>query len=257
MENEKLQIVLNEGQTELVIREGNAQNVLDVKPPVKIGIIGTIGAPVEFLARRFELSLKANHGEVPEMHNHFDHSRCHVIVDREEVSILLVIDEHDEYKRGTIVGKLTVHPAFQNFGINTGKRWEPNTLGQFFKMNRAFFLDKAENMKLVTLLKSFEATIDTKVEKEKKDSGSTKDNKVSVVNNNLPDNFFISIPMFKGEPANQIEVEFDATVNGSEISLQLCSPAANQLFEEMRDKTIDIQIQKIREIAPNMVIIEK
>jgi len=29
MENEKLQVVLNEGQTELVIREGKGKNILD------------------------------------------------------------------------------------------------------------------------------------------------------------------------------------------------------------------------------------
>lgn len=257
MENEKLQVVLAEGQKELIIREGKAQNILDVKPPVKIAIVGIIGAPVEFLNRRFELALKANHSEVPEMHNHFDHSRCHVIVDRENVEIMLVIDEHDEYKRGTIVGKLEKHPKFIEFGINEKKNWEPNELGQFLKMNRAFFPDKSKNMMLVSELKNFVAKIDSTVEKQKEDKGSFKDNFSGVVTSNLPESFSLEVPIFKGVKADIIEVEFYATVSGREVWLNLVSPAANEIYETIRDGVIDEQIQKIREIAPNMVIIEK
>jgi hypothetical protein len=246
MENEKFQVVLNEGQTELVIREGKAQNILDIKPPVKINLVGTIGSAVEFLQRRFSLTEKQ-----------FDPERCHVTIDRENVSITLVTNEHDEYTNGSVSGKLEQHPKFIAFGINSGKRWAPNEFGQFCKMNRAFFTDKANNMKLVTLLKNFEASIDSKVEQQKIENGSTKDNKSSVVNSNLPANFSLFIPLFKGVPAEEIEVEFDSTVSGGEITFQLCSPGANQSFEDVRDSVIDVEISKIRGIAPNIVIIEK
>ncbi len=250
METEKLQIVLNEGQKEVIIREGNAVNILDVRPPVKINLSGIIGAPAEFLRRRM---IAINDDDTCQL----DARRQHVLIDRENVSIQLVIHEDDEYKKGSVTGKLEIHPSFKAFGINAAKKWEPNELGQFFKMNRAFFMDKTNNMKLVTLLKSFNATIDTKIAKEKKENGSNTDNKSQVVNSNLPDAFFLSIPLFKGVEAQEIEIEFDATVNGSEITLQLCSPAANQSFEEIRDSVIDEQIAIIRELAPDIVIIEK
>ena len=111
--------------------------------------------------------------------------------------------------------------------------------------------------KLATSIVPEFLNIDTKIAKEKKENGSNTDNRSQVVNSNLPDAFFISIPLFKGVASEEIEIEFDATVNGSEITLQLCSPAANQSFEEIRDTVIDEQITIIRELAPTIVIIEK
>lgn len=63
--------------------------------------------------------------------------------------------------------------------------------------------------------------------------------------------------MFKGLSAEEIEVEFYASVSGREVSLQLWSPGANMVFEEVRDKVIDEQIEKFRALAPNLVIIEE
>ena len=261
METEKLQINMAEGQNELVIREGKAANILEVKPPVKIDLEGTIGAPVEFLERRFKPCMHANTVENKTisdlLFNQFDHTRCHVIVNREKVSILLVIDEHDEYKRGKVVGKLELHPKFKEFGINSDKSWDPNELGQFLKMNRAFFPDKSKNMSLVSELKNFEAKVNNTIEKQREDKGSFKDNYSAVVTSNLPDVFSVEIPVFKGYPKEVIEIEFYATVSGREVLLSLVSPGANELFETLRDKAIDEQIEKIREIAPNMVIIEQ
>lgn len=156
-ENKKVVVNLPEGttQAEIIVREGEAPAVLAPKPPVKIDLSGVIGAPVEFLELRRYDSEQINP------------LRCHVLVDREQVSITLITNEDDEYRRGRIVGKLTTHPKFSEFGINAGKGWEPNELGQFFKMNRAFFPDKTANMKLVTELKNFEATVNSKVEKQK------------------------------------------------------------------------------------------
>ena len=206
---------------------------------------GVIGAPVEFLELRRYDSEQINP------------LRCHVLVDREQVSITLITNEDDEYRRGRIVGKLTTHPKFSEFGINAGKGWEPNELGQFFKMNRAFFPDKTANMKLVTELKNFEATLNSKVEKQKSEKGDFKDNYSGVVMSNLPEAFTLQIPIFKGMPAETIEVEFYASVNGRDVTLQLVSPGACQLLEDLRDRIIDVQVARIRELSPEIAIIEQ
>lgn len=257
MNTEKLQINLPEGQNELIIREGKAPDLLPIKAPVKVAIIGTIDAPVEFLKRRFEHAVNAAFGDVNELHKHFDHTRCHVLVNREDVSITLVFDEHDEYKRGTVNGTLQLNPKFKEFGINSDKDWDPNELGQFLKMNRAFFPDKSRNMQLVSELKNFVAKVDTIIEKQREDKGNFKDNYSGVVTSNLPDTFSIEIPVFKGYQKEVIEIEFYATTSAREVWLRLVSPGANELFETLRDKCIDEQIKEIREIAPNMVIIEQ
>ena len=248
MENEKLQVVLSEGQKELIIREGKAKNILEVKAPVKIGITGTIGAPTEFLKKRFGL---LNDDDSMQL----DSRRQHILVNRDKVSITLNTNEDDEYNTGQVVGILKAHPKFIEFGINSGKSWEPNELGQFFKMNRAFFPDKAKNMSLVTELKNFEANVDSKIEKQKSEKGDFKDNYSGVVTSNLPELFSVQLPLFKGVQPDIFEVEFYASVSGRSVSLQLVSPGANELFEAMRDKVIDEQLELIREITNNEIVI--
>ena len=85
-------------------------------------------------------------------------------------------------------------------------------------------------MKLVTELKNFEATVNSKVEKQKSEKGDFKDNYSGVVMSNLPEAFTLQIPIFKGMPAETIEVEFYASVNGRDVTLQLVSPGACQPF---------------------------
>jgi len=252
MENEKFQINLGAGVTkaEVIVREVSEVNELKIKAPVRIGLIGTIGAPAEFLLRRMDCVNDDSSAQL-------DARRQHVIVDREKVSIELIINEDDEYNRGSVVGRLEAHPKFKEFGINAEKNWAPNQLGQFLKMNRAFFPDKEKNMMLVTELKNFVAKVNTLIEKQKSDKGDFKDNYSGTVSSNLPDSFSVNIPLFKGVQAELIEVEFYAETSGSEVWLQLVSPGANQLFEEMRDRVIDDEIKNIREIAPTIVIIEK
>lgn len=245
METEKLQIVMGEGQKEITIREGKAPDQLPVLKPVAIAISGTIVSVVEFLRRRMDQSDQINQ------------KRCHIIVNREQITILLTIHENDPYLKGTVKGKLDFHPKFVEFGINSGKNWEPNTLGQFFKMNRAFFSDKSKNMELVSLLKGFIAKVNSTIEKQKSDNGSFADNYSGIVTSNLPGTFSVNMPIFKGFSAEIIELELYASVDGRDVKLQLFSPGASQLVEEIRDSAIDAQLTEIRHICSDIAIIEE
>lgn len=246
MQNEKLQIVTGDKEkTEVVIREVTTVNELSVQSPLKINLEGVITAPLEFLTQRLDQADQINQ------------KRCHVLVNREKLFIRLNICENDFYTHGSVIGTLEQHPKFKEFGINQNKNWDPVELGQFCKMNRAFFVDKSANMELVTKLKSFEADIQSKIEKKKTEKGDFADNYSGAVTSNLPGAFKLKIPLFKGLPAEEIEVEFYASVNGREVRLQLFSPGASQATEEIRDKIIDEQITAIRKLAPSIAIIEQ
>lgn len=246
-EDKKVVVNLPEGAktAEVILREGEAPKVLDPKAPVKINLSGVIGSPVEYLTRRCKED------------DQFNEKHAHVIVSREDVKVTLIFNENDEYTRGQVEGKLSFHPKFVEFGINSAKDWEPTRLGEFFKMNRAFFPDRDKNMELVSLLKNFEAKVESSIERERKENGSMKDNYSKVVQSNMPDAFTVHIPIFKGQPAEDLEVELYASVNGRDVSLSLVSPGACQLLEDLRDKVIDEQIEAIRELCPDIVIIEK
>lgn len=245
MQNEKLQINFAPGmaKAELVLREGVAPKVLDPKAPVKTKLNGVIGAVVEYLTKRINTE-------------QFAQKDCHILVNRENIEITLIINEADEYKRGEIVGKLGYNPKFVEFGINDGKVWTPTELGMFIKMNRAFFADRAENMKLVSCLMNFTADVNNKIDRAVKENGNRTDNFAQVVNSNLPESFTIQMPIFKGMQPETIEVETFAQVNGREVAFILLSPGAQATLEDLRDKVIDEQLKQIREIAPEIAIIE-
>ena len=139
------------------------------------------------------------------------------------MTLKLVTNETDSRNKATVRGELKYYPKFLEFGINTSKTWEPVQLSKFFKMNRAFFKDAQYNMELVTVLQNFKASIDSKVENSRQDNGSRTDNYSQVVNSNLPASFNLIVPIFKGRPAEEIEVEIIADVDGRNIRLSLCS----------------------------------
>jgi hypothetical protein len=247
MENEKMIFNLAEGveKAEIIIRQVDSVNELPELAPIKMDISGTIGAPVEFLRRRL-----SEYGQV-------NQKRCHVYVSRENMVIELTINENDPYACGKIKGALETSPVFNKFGINAGKDWEPNELGQFLKMNRAFFADRAENMKLVTDLKNFQAKINVTMQRQKSESGDFNESYAGAVTSNVPGAFKLKMPLFKGRPSEEIEVEVYANINGRNVLLQLYSPGTCQALEDIRDAVIDEEIAIIRELAPDIAIIEK
>lgn len=244
MSENKLNVVVpkdyNGAPIEVVLREGTAPKALDPKAPIPVNITGTIDSPLRWLEKRVEL---------------MDQKQANITVSRDNMKISLVDKETDYYNNG-ITGVLQPSKEMVEFGINSEKQWEPIKLSQFFKMHRAFFKDKAENMTLVSLLKNFKAKVNQDIERSKEENGSKVDNFSQVVDSNLPKSFKLNIPLFKGFACEEIEVEIYADVDGRDVSLSLVSAGANEAIEEYKNKVIDEQLDAIRQIAPDIVIIE-
>ena len=228
----------NGAPIEVVLREGKAPVALDPKEPCPVDIKGTIDSPLRWLEKRVEL---------------IDQKQANITVNRDDMKISLVDKETDYYNNG-ITGVLQPSKEMEEFGINTDKKWEPIKLSQFFKMHRAFFKDKSENMTLVSTLKNFKVNQD--IERSKEENGSKVDNYSQVVDSNLPKSFKLNIPLFKGFACEEIEVEIYADVDGRDVSLSLVSAGANEAIEEYKNKVIDEQLDAIRQMAPDIVIIE-
>jgi hypothetical protein len=239
----KYNITLPEGSgvTEVIIREGDAPALPDLREPEKVKISGTLAAPFEWLRQRI--------GTI-------DAKTANIIVDRETMTICLTVNETSFFKT-EITGRLELHPKFRELGINSDKTWEPNALGQFFKMNRAFFPDRTKNAEIVAQLKNFNARINATVDRVKNDNGSFADNFSAVVESNLPGTFSVSVPVFKGTGKEPMDVEIYTSIDGRNVRLMLVSPGACELVEEYRDKCIDDLLKKIAEVSGEIVIIEK
>ncbi len=247
MQNEKMQINLDKDcqKAEVVIREVDKVNELPVLEPEKVNVSGTITSIFSFLEKRWGCEGQINH------------EHTHIIVDRDNLSMTLVANETDARNKMVIVGKLQLSRQFMEFHINDGYVWEPLVLSQFFKMNRAYFSNRDENMKLVSVFKNFKAKVNTDYERDRKENGSYTDNYSQIVDSNMPDRFSVVLPIFKGTKAQSIEVETYATINGHDVTVQLISPSAQQVVDETLDAIIDEQIAAIREIAPEIPFIEK
>lgn len=244
MSENKINLVVpedyNGAPIEVVLREGKASVALDPKEPKRVVINGTIDAPFRWLEKRVEL---------------INQKSSNIIVNRDKMGLALIIDETNFYQT-EINGILQASKEMMESGINTDKKWEPIKLSQFFKMHRAFFKDKSENMTLVSTLKNFKAKVNQDIERSKEENGSKTDNYSQVVDSNLPESFKLNIPLFKGFANEEIEVEIYADVDGRDVSLSLVSAGANEAIEEYKNKVIDEQLDAIRQIAPDIVIIE-
>lgn len=230
---------------EIILRSGVAAKAVEelpTKEPVKIDLTGVVTMPLEWLQKRVDL---------------INHDKANIQVDREKMSITLVINEDDHYLRSELEGVIQLSEVYERFGINDEKKaWNPNKLGQFLRLNRAVFEDKEACMVMVSQLKNFTAKAKTEIQKQRDPSGSTADVYRSQVESNLPKSFVVNVPIFKGTEKQLIEVEFDHYVMDSEVYLQLVSPGANEITSEYRDRCIDDVLGQMRAIAPKIPVLE-
>ena len=225
------------GAKEIIFREGTA---LEQKEPVKVKITGTIDAPLRWLEKRIAL-------------NCINQKMCHIQVDREQMAIILRCYENSYYGE-QITGCLELSPVFQKFGINSGRYMTNFEMAELFKMNRSYFENKTTAMNLVTQLQNFKAKVDKDIENADNKRGDRRILVNQVVQSNLPEAFNLVLPVFKGQAKQTIAVE--VYVEPNNFNCCLMSPEANDLIHDLTDQCIDEVLEGIKQVAPDIVIIE-
>lgn len=233
--NENLEIRPN-GDTAIILH-GKA---LDPKPPQPVQITGNIDSVARYLLiRKSEISQKS----------------CHIVVNRNDMRIMLVVNENDHYQ-DRITGGLELHGDFKKWQINTGESWTPKQLSEFIKMNRSCFADKETAMKLSKELQEIKVKSDKEIEKSDNNRG---DYKVmiaqKIIKSNIPEKFNLEVPIFKGVEKKTFEVEI--YISPDTFSCSLISPDVNDIVHAYRDSIIDQQLVVIGSETPDIVIIEQ
>jgi hypothetical protein len=219
----------------ITIRTGEALKLQDPEPLDYLGIIDT---PLRWLTKRKgTLNL----------------TKCNVVVDRDNMGVVLNINERD-YFNDKIAGRLNVSAEFKKFGINSGEYTTGLQLSDLIRMNRSCFNDKKKAMELVTIMRNFKATVTTQLEMFDDKKGNTAQLRRQTVEGNQPPSFELCIPIFKGEPKQTFTVEID--IDPDTLQATLVSPDAQDLIAETRDKLIDNVISGIRNLCPEIPIIE-
>lgn len=244
LESQKIEVNLPEGQNTLTLLQGEAPKQLDVKEPIKTDIKGTIYAPLNWLDKRAK---------------DIDQHKAHIIVNRDKLEILLVFNEDDPYKQGKVDGKVEFSEIFKKLHINDfSKGWLPETLGQFLKLNRSYFTDRSENMKIVSALKSFDISANQQTARSMNENGDRSAKfQQKVGKSNIPESFKLKIPIFSGGDYEEIIVETFVKMDGADVLIFLQSAGANDIVETAKANVIDYVISKVREVAPDIAIIEQ
>lgn len=244
------QVVVNienytgEKPVEVIIRQGEAEVLPEPLPnqePLKVRIKGTLETPANWLEKRVE---------------EHDTKKMYAVIDRDALQIGLVVNEDDQRNKIIVNGVLEFSETYLGFRINDKTGWLPSELGQFIRMNRSLFSDQKVAIELVAKLKKFQANVKSKLEKSEDRNGSRGIIYEQAVTSNLPTEFSISIPIFKGGKKETIEVEVDHYINGVDCFLQLFSPGAQDIVNGISNDIMDAEVNRLKSACPDIVIVE-
>jgi hypothetical protein len=229
---DNLQINVENGVKTLTVLQGSS---LPLKEPLKVNIKGNINSVLEYLEKR-----------------KIDELNSHIIVDINNMSITLYVDEKNFYL-DIIQGTLMLSKIFQVFEINTGVERSTFQLADFVKMNRSYFQTSTDALKLISELNNFKAKVLKEIEKSDDKRANTTELKRQVVESNIPKSFILNIPLFSGMERRNIEVE--VYINSDTLNCSLISPHANEIIQNESELILDKIIGSIKELCPNLVII--
>lgn len=235
--SEKINVTVENGVKELIIRNGEAVTVFTGRD---INISGvTIPAVCEFLSKP-----DINHDLILD-------SVLKYSIDDLTMSLFYAQTSRHPY---TIKSKVELNPDLKDFGINSGKRYSTFDLADFFKMNRHLFQSKATAMELVSLLKNFKAKVDRDIENSSNDRGNRKVLLNQTIDSNIPESFILLLPIFKGYPAAEITIEININ---DDFDCLLISPDLKEMIATESKALIDDQLDKIKVLHPDLRIYQE
>jgi len=221
MKNEITVNGLQPGGSTLTILEGKA---LEQKYPVKIFLSGDINTVSSFLKNRPDGYGLQN----------VDKSKAIVIVNKEEMHITLMLDP--EYEFGAVIkGFLELSAELKIFCINQPKTFKREELVHLLKFNRLAFDNKDQHEKILKAYMAFTAKTDAEIKAESDTRGNKANTFNKNVSTNIPTEFVLLIPVFKGkEPVRfRVEVCLDVTDGGARFWFE--STELHELISTQRD----------------------
>lgn len=247
MSEEKLNIHVEGDEAQLTVLKGEAAK----QAPLfrnGVSIKGTLSLPRLHLENHSKW-LTTEKYEADDAPINFSY----VKINKEKGSIEFVEDSGFPWEN-IYKGILEEDENFRKFKINTGHEYTPIELSDFIKMNRSAFVSKSEAMKLVSTLANFEADVDNKIQQANDGRGNTNSLRRQIVTSNLPENFHIRVPIFKGH--DDIDIEVEIGINPSNLSCTLISPEANDYIQTIKEDLINDEIFMISDKHPNLRIFE-
>lgn len=231
---EKIELKLDGVTNELTIRQGEAADPLPLKEPEILAITGDIHSVANFIKAR-----ESGHSS-----QFIDKNKAIVLVDKDGKKITLELDPENHYG-ATVIATLETSKELKQFGINTTTRYGRKQLLDLLRFNRLFFEDKNEHAKIIEKLYKLRIKSQTEIEQESSNQGNKKSLvEVKVIDDNgfIPV-FKMTIPLFKGFPAQNIEVEICYDVLNGDISFWLEGIGLKETMESQIDGIFNTELE--------------
>jgi hypothetical protein len=234
MEVDKLALeALKKDQGSIVVLTGKAPEQHNPQP---VNISGNIDAPSRFIEGR-----KID----------FERSQRHCKVSKTDGTIVLILNEQSVVDKYTVSGKIEVGKKFQKLGINKDNvNYKPEELANKLKLLRAMFTSNLEHATICSTLRNIKATINKQIDSLDDRKGNVTDNFQQTVASNMPDAIILKLPLLEGEDPVEISVNVVLEADSSsQIKCYLESVDAAELIEELFEKRVNEEIEKIKDFV--------
>lgn len=235
----KPEIIIQPTGDTITILEGKA---LELKHPNKIEISGDINSVSSFLKNRSD-----GFG-----FQKVDKSKAVVTVDKDLMTITLELDPENAFG-ATVQGALELSSELKVFHINQARTFKREELVQLIRFNRLAFDNKEQHEKLLQAYMAFSANTSGELSASNDTRGNKAASIKKEVTTNIPTEFTLLIPIFKGKGAARFRVEIclDVTDGGARFWFE--STELHEMIEVQRDIIFNEELK----VCDGFVIINK
>lgn len=222
---QNIEVKVENGVKELIIRKGDAAPVI---LPETLVFIGLIDAPANYFESRKHLIGK---------------DKALVTVQRRKNTIILDADPTDAYA-ANVTGSLMLNQDLSEFQINSGKSFSLVGLTKFLRMRRRFFANPETHAEFMNALLNFKANINKDIERKNDNRGNLKGVVEQTTKTDLPNEFALSMPLFEGDENMKFKVEICYDIRAMEVEFTFESTELQELLEKRRDEILDAEIKR-------------
>jgi hypothetical protein len=244
MKELNLNVATLNGQ-EIVYRSGSAA---PIELPEPIEIHGDINTISSFVNKRY-----ASTSPIECLGIQFiDRDRAVVTVNREKFSIILETDPQTK-RSTTVIGTLELAPELEQFRINSAGKFSREELVKLLRFNKIWFRDLDQHALLLRSYMAFSANVNANIGKESDLRGNVSNTYNKSVTTNIPTDFVMNVPVFKGQGKRQFRVEI--CIEATDASTKFWLESVE--LDEMIKIESELILQKELECCKDFVIVYK
>lgn len=234
---ENLNVKIDSVGSTLTVLQGET---LPLKHPKKISLSGNINAVKEFLTKRTAIN-----GAILQK---VDKSSAVIVVDEDKLTISLHLDP--ENQDGTeIVGKLEFTEYLKQFCINENKTFTQTELVKILRFSKQLFETPDKHEALLKAYQSFDFSVAIKAAAEADQRGSKSNSLQKIVTTNLPQDFILSLPLFKGQERESFRVEICYDTTDASIKFWFESPELKGLVDQRKIEIFKEELKTFQDLV--------